>query len=72
MCLLHVTQIHKHDDISVGGKNDRGLALLWGKLTSSETQSLGSSDDKSILVADMQEVDLMAAQSKPLHPSLPP
>lgn len=42
-----VTQIHKHHDISVGGKSDRcAMALMCGE--SSHKKSLGSSDDDSI------------------------
>jgi hypothetical protein len=43
-----VRRIHKHHDISVGGKSDRrAMALMCGE-SSHKKKSLGSSDDNSI------------------------
>jgi hypothetical protein len=72
-----ITQIHIHDDFTVGGKSDRRLApssILWGKLSSFEIlrHTASAYDDDLCLIADMGKVDPSIAQSKLLHILLPP
>ena len=76
--------LHKFTDMMTSASVERttvvrwALALVWGKLTSSQTKSLGScdvtdvTDHNSSHIADMQDVDRVSIQSKLLHPSLAP